>query len=108
MPQTSHAALGAALADGWLSIAGASVRAALVLPMLVGPYHRLLALRGARICVDQAPARHQPHHGISACSAESGPEPLAQTRWICAFVALNLQARRWRKRINRIAKIIRS
>ena len=39
---------------------------------------------------------------------QRGPEPLAQTRWICAFVALNLQARRWRKRINRIAKIIRS
>jgi hypothetical protein len=41
-------ALGAALANVWLSIAGASVRAAPVLPMLVGPYRRFPALRGAR------------------------------------------------------------
>jgi hypothetical protein len=54
-PQTLLHALGAAPAYVWLSDTDASVRAAPVLPMLVGPYRRLLALRGARIRPDQAP-----------------------------------------------------
>ena len=46
-PKKLLSGLGAALVDGWLLIAGASVRAALVLPILVGPYRRLPALHGA-------------------------------------------------------------
>src|SRR4029079_4600626 len=105
-PQMSFPALGAVLAYVWLSIAGASVRAARVLPMLVGPYCRLPALHGARIQPRQAPMRYhnitEPPHP----TREIGPAQLAQTLWGSAFIALNPHDHRWRKIINRLAKII--